>query len=220
MREKPILFSTPMVQAIHPKLQEWNESRRIILDDDEVRRLFMSGHTAAEIAVNFGCSRFPITKALKRLGLKRPAKQRPGVLAGSNNPAWNGGKRIRPDGYTIIWTPNGERLEHRVVMEKHLGRPLKPEEVIHHRDGNKQNNNIENLQLMAQSEHACIHCSEMVKQREGNKGEQNPRAKLTKSQVKDIRNSNLSCPQLGKIYGVHHSTIHRIKSKKGWNCDA
>lgn len=38
-------------------------------------------------------------------------------------------------------------LEHRLVMEKFLGRPLRPEEEIHHIDGNRENNKIENLIL-------------------------------------------------------------------------
>ncbi|WP_286945806.1 HNH endonuclease [Acetobacterium sp. UBA5834] len=44
-------------------------------------------------------------------------------------------------GYSKIYS----RLAHRVVAEKMLGRSLKPEEVVHHRDGNRYNNDPENL---------------------------------------------------------------------------
>lgn len=49
------------------------------------------------------------------------------------------------------------RHEHRVIMEEYLGRELSPEEVVHHIDGNKQNNDISNLKLMTRSEHIREH---------------------------------------------------------------
>jgi hypothetical protein len=52
------------------------------------------------------------------------------------------------------------RHEHRVVMEKHLGRKLNRCEIVHHIDGNKHNNYISNLELMTQAEHARIHMLE------------------------------------------------------------
>lgn len=42
---------------------------------------------------------------------------------------------------------SGQALEHRVVMEKHLGRRLRADESVHHIDGNRSRNAIENLQL-------------------------------------------------------------------------
>ena len=47
--------------------------------------------------------------------------------------------------YKTKWV-NGKSVRiHRIVMEKKLGRPLKKGEVIHHIDGDNQNNNIDNL---------------------------------------------------------------------------
>lgn len=47
--------------------------------------------------------------------------------------------------------------EHRYVVEKHLGRKLLLEEVVHHIDGNKANNNIDNLEVMSKPEHDKLH---------------------------------------------------------------
>lgn len=50
----------------------------------------------------------------------------------------------------------GEKV-HRMVAEQIIGRPLKPGEVVHHIDGNKRNNNPENLLVLTASEHSRIH---------------------------------------------------------------
>jgi len=50
------------------------------------------------------------------------------------------------------------RHEHRVVMERKLGRKLKRGEIVHHIDGDKRNNHPDNLKLLSsQSEHASLH---------------------------------------------------------------
>lgn len=83
-----------------------------------------------------------------------------GGLKGERNPRWKGGRWTNDQGYILVLRPDhpfadrhGYVREHRLVMEKSIGRYLDPKEVVHHMNHQRGDNRIENLKLFPSNGH-------------------------------------------------------------------
>lgn len=122
---------------------------------------------AAETACATCGSLFAHLKATRPLFCSKRCSQ-----SGVGNSMWRGGKR-RDDGYVLVWVPPGHPMaamrsvtgyarEHRLVMAMHLGRPLLREETVHHVNGDRSDNRIENLELWSKSHPAGMRVEDLV----------------------------------------------------------
>jgi hypothetical protein len=93
-------------------------------------------------------------------GMKIPPES---IRRGAQCWNWKGGVRVAK-GYVWIRMPDhpdagahGYIKRSRLVMEQHLGRPLERHEIVHHINGNKEDDRRENLRLVTKTQHGEIH---------------------------------------------------------------
>jgi hypothetical protein len=137
-----------------------------------MREQHETGRSQGSIAQEIGLSQTAVGRKLRDLGILRPTPKAKGQDHGS----WKGGRVVDGSGYVRVLVADdidvklagrtisgGYVLEHRLVMARALGRPLTRRESVHHINGDRTDNRLENLQLR-QGQHGrgvvmiCLDC--------------------------------------------------------------
>lgn len=139
---------------------------------EDIPKLYVEGKLSTlKIGRIVGLTPAAVASILSRRGIKlrsfKEARkiQYPDGTFGVNSPRWKGGRKIANSrGYIHIYSPEhpfktkaGYVMEHRLVMEKKIGRYIKKGEIVHHINHDKTDNRPENLAIKKNGQHIKDH---------------------------------------------------------------
>ena len=142
-----------------------NYKPKIVGHTEEIRSLILKGITYGEIGNRFGVTR----QAIEYLGKLYGFRRKDLCLSKRGHRKEVEHKRyLTKAGYITICKDRKSILEHRYIMSQSLGRPLLKQEIVHHLNGDRADNRIENLFLMpSPKEHGTLRvCANCVLRKE------------------------------------------------------
>ncbi len=148
--------------------------RNPLIKTEDIVKSYLSGDSITEIAERVGISYQSISLRLFRANIKMRKhgetlkemikKGRIKIKSGKDSHMWKGGISLNKKGYVVIRIDKKETLEHRYVWEKHHGK-LPKNWLVHHLNGVRNDNRIENLQAMPKERHNSMLQFEPYKKR-------------------------------------------------------
>ncbi|MDZ4205898.1 MAG: HNH endonuclease [Patescibacteria group bacterium] len=138
-------------KGVRIRTMEEREKLKRKYDYNAIAGDYKNGMYLRDISKKYNINPSTAGHIIEKSGIKRRGREiNP---RGSDHSMWKGGKTHDKVGYIIL----KEGKEHRVIVEKIIGRRLFHWEQVHHIDANKQNNNPENLAIIPSKEHSRFH---------------------------------------------------------------
>ena len=193
--------------------QEWSKEQIDYL------KAHYASDRAEDIGNVIGKSKSSVQHKANRLGLGKDREAffevRSKAMSGENCGNFKGYRRKTKKGYVMCYRPDhpnassvGLVAEHRLIVERYLGSYLPKEFDVHHINGVKDDNRIENLAVVTHGAHSALHNREGKKQKSG---KDHPLYKnVDKEAIFELREQGLTAKKICSIMGIGRHKYYKI----------